>query len=58
MLAGLGLSLHTWVRERIFVMKCERKFKAGDVMHLGIEKLGEQKQNVVAWLDLGGEVLP
>jgi 2,4-diketo-3-deoxy-L-fuconate hydrolase len=32
--------------------------KAGDVMHLGIEKLGEQKQKVVAWHDLGEEVLP
>jgi 2,4-didehydro-3-deoxy-L-rhamnonate hydrolase len=32
--------------------------KAGDVMHLGIEKLGEQKQKVVAWHDLGEEVFP
>jgi len=32
--------------------------KAGDVMHLGIEKLGEQKQKVVAWRDLGEEVFP
>ncbi len=31
--------------------------KAGDVMHLGIEKLGEQRQNVVAWHDLGEQVL-
>ena len=28
--------------------------KAGDEMHLGIEKLGEQRQNVVAWRHLGG----
>ncbi|HEY2463816.1 MAG TPA: fumarylacetoacetate hydrolase family protein [Steroidobacteraceae bacterium] len=26
---------------------------AGDEMHLGIEKLGEQRQKVVAWRDLG-----
>jgi 2,4-didehydro-3-deoxy-L-rhamnonate hydrolase len=32
--------------------------KAGDVMHLGIEKLGEQRQKVVAWHHLGEEVLP
>jgi 2-keto-4-pentenoate hydratase/2-oxohepta-3-ene-1,7-dioic acid hydratase in catechol pathway len=32
--------------------------KAGDEMHLGIEKLGEQKQKVVAWRHLGDEVLP
>jgi 2-keto-4-pentenoate hydratase/2-oxohepta-3-ene-1,7-dioic acid hydratase in catechol pathway len=25
--------------------------KPGDVITLGIEKLGEQKQNVVAWTD-------
>jgi 2-keto-4-pentenoate hydratase/2-oxohepta-3-ene-1,7-dioic acid hydratase in catechol pathway len=31
--------------------------KAGDVMHLGIEKLGEQKQRVVAWRHLGEMVL-
>jgi 2,4-didehydro-3-deoxy-L-rhamnonate hydrolase len=28
--------------------------KAGDEMHLGIEKLGEQRQKVVAWHVLGG----
>jgi 2-keto-4-pentenoate hydratase/2-oxohepta-3-ene-1,7-dioic acid hydratase in catechol pathway len=32
--------------------------KAGDVMHLGIEKLGEQKQKVVAWRHLQDTVLP
>jgi 2,4-diketo-3-deoxy-L-fuconate hydrolase len=32
--------------------------KAGDEMHLGIEKLGEQKQRVVAWRHLGDAVLP
>jgi 2,4-diketo-3-deoxy-L-fuconate hydrolase len=32
--------------------------KAGDVMHLGIEKLGEQRQKVVAWRHRGEEVLP
>jgi 2,4-didehydro-3-deoxy-L-rhamnonate hydrolase len=32
--------------------------KSGDVMHLGIEKLGEQRQKVVAWHHLGEEVLP
>jgi 2,4-didehydro-3-deoxy-L-rhamnonate hydrolase len=32
--------------------------KAGDVMHLGIEKLGEQRQKVVAWHHRGEEVLP
>jgi 2,4-didehydro-3-deoxy-L-rhamnonate hydrolase len=32
--------------------------KAGDEMHLGIEKLGEQRQKVVAWRHLGDEVLP
>lgn len=31
--------------------------KAGDVMELGIAKLGTQTQNVVAWRDLGDEVL-
>jgi 2-keto-4-pentenoate hydratase/2-oxohepta-3-ene-1,7-dioic acid hydratase in catechol pathway len=31
--------------------------KAGDKLHLGIEKLGEQKQNVVAWRHLGEIVL-
>jgi 2-keto-4-pentenoate hydratase/2-oxohepta-3-ene-1,7-dioic acid hydratase in catechol pathway len=29
--------------------------KPGDEMHLGIEKLGEQKQKVIAWRDLGDE---
>jgi 2,4-didehydro-3-deoxy-L-rhamnonate hydrolase len=32
--------------------------KAGDVMHLGIDKLGEQKQRVVAWRHLRDTVLP
>jgi 2-keto-4-pentenoate hydratase/2-oxohepta-3-ene-1,7-dioic acid hydratase in catechol pathway len=32
--------------------------KEGDVMHLGIDKLGEQKQRVVAWRHLGDAVLP
>jgi len=32
--------------------------KAGDVMHLGIDKLGEQRQRVIAWRDLGDAVLP
>jgi len=32
--------------------------KQGDVMHLGIDKLGEQRQRVVAWRDLGDAVLP
>jgi 2,4-didehydro-3-deoxy-L-rhamnonate hydrolase len=31
--------------------------KAGDTMHLGIEKLGEQRQKVVAWRDLGETLL-
>lgn len=31
--------------------------KAGDVMELGIEKLGTQKQQVVLWRHLGDEVL-
>jgi 2-keto-4-pentenoate hydratase/2-oxohepta-3-ene-1,7-dioic acid hydratase in catechol pathway len=30
--------------------------KPGDEMHLGIDKLGEQKQKVIAWRDLGDEV--
>jgi len=30
--------------------------KAGDEMHLGIDKLGEQRQKVIAWRDLGDEV--
>jgi 2-keto-4-pentenoate hydratase/2-oxohepta-3-ene-1,7-dioic acid hydratase in catechol pathway len=32
--------------------------KEGDVMHLGIEKLGEQRQRVVPWRHLGDAVLP
>jgi 2-keto-4-pentenoate hydratase/2-oxohepta-3-ene-1,7-dioic acid hydratase in catechol pathway len=32
--------------------------KAGDEMHLGIEKLGEQKQRVIAWRHLEDAVLP
>jgi 2,4-didehydro-3-deoxy-L-rhamnonate hydrolase len=32
--------------------------KAGDEMHLGAEKLGEQRQKVVAWHHLGSAVLP
>ncbi len=32
--------------------------KAGDVMHLGIERLGEQRQRVIAWRHLGDAVLP
>ncbi|HEX3915171.1 MAG TPA: fumarylacetoacetate hydrolase family protein [Steroidobacteraceae bacterium] len=35
-----------------------RFLKAGDEMHLGIDKLGEQRQKVVAWRHLGDEVLP
>jgi 2,4-didehydro-3-deoxy-L-rhamnonate hydrolase len=31
--------------------------KAGDVMHLSVEKLGVQRQRVVAWRDLGETVL-
>jgi 2-keto-4-pentenoate hydratase/2-oxohepta-3-ene-1,7-dioic acid hydratase in catechol pathway len=31
--------------------------KAGDTMRLGIAGLGEQQQNVIAWRDLGDEVL-
>jgi 2-keto-4-pentenoate hydratase/2-oxohepta-3-ene-1,7-dioic acid hydratase in catechol pathway len=30
--------------------------KAGDCMHLGIEKLGEQRQRVVAWRHRGEEI--
>jgi 2,4-didehydro-3-deoxy-L-rhamnonate hydrolase len=30
--------------------------KPGDEMHLGIDKLGEQRQRVTAWRDLGDEV--
>lgn len=32
--------------------------KEGDVMHLGIDKLGEQRQRVVAWRHLGDAKLP
>jgi 2,4-diketo-3-deoxy-L-fuconate hydrolase len=32
--------------------------KAGDEMHLGIEKLGEQRQKVIDWRHRGDEVLP
>ena len=32
--------------------------KPGDEMHLGIEKLGEQRQRVVEWHHRGDEVLP
>lgn len=32
--------------------------KPGDVMHLGIERLGEQRQRVIPWRDLGDTVLP
>jgi 2-keto-4-pentenoate hydratase/2-oxohepta-3-ene-1,7-dioic acid hydratase in catechol pathway len=32
--------------------------KEGDVMHLGVEKLGEQRQRVIAWRHLGDAVLP
>jgi len=32
--------------------------KEGDTMHLGIEKLGEQRQRVIAWRHLGDEILP
>jgi 2,4-diketo-3-deoxy-L-fuconate hydrolase len=31
--------------------------KAGDRLHLGIEKLGEQNQRVVAWRHLGEEII-
>jgi len=30
--------------------------KPGDEMHLGIDRLGEQRQKVIAWRDLGDEV--
>jgi 2,4-diketo-3-deoxy-L-fuconate hydrolase len=30
--------------------------KPGDEMHLGIDKLGEQRQKIIAWRDLGDEV--
>ena len=32
--------------------------KAGDRLHLGIDKLGEQRQRVVGWRHLGAEILP
>jgi 2-keto-4-pentenoate hydratase/2-oxohepta-3-ene-1,7-dioic acid hydratase in catechol pathway len=32
--------------------------KEGDVMHLGIDKLGEQRQRVVPWRHLGDAALP
>jgi 2,4-diketo-3-deoxy-L-fuconate hydrolase len=32
--------------------------KEGDVMHLGVEKLGEQRQRVIAWHHLGDAVMP
>ena len=32
--------------------------KEGDVMHLGIERLGEQRQRVIAWRHLGDARLP
>jgi 2,4-didehydro-3-deoxy-L-rhamnonate hydrolase len=32
--------------------------KEGDVMHLGVERLGEQRQRVIAWRHLGDAVLP
>lgn len=32
--------------------------RPGDEMHLGIEKLGEQRQKVVAWRHRGDEILP
>ena len=32
--------------------------RPGDEMHLGIERLGEQRQKVVAWRHRGDEVLP
>ncbi|HEX3950410.1 MAG TPA: fumarylacetoacetate hydrolase family protein [Steroidobacteraceae bacterium] len=32
--------------------------KPGDEMHLGMEKLGEQRQKVIAWRDLGDEGAP
>jgi 2-keto-4-pentenoate hydratase/2-oxohepta-3-ene-1,7-dioic acid hydratase in catechol pathway len=35
-----------------------RFLKVGDELHLGIDKLGEQRQRVVAWRNLGNEVLP
>ena len=32
--------------------------KEGDVMHLGVDRLGEQRQRVIAWRHLGDAVLP
>ena len=32
--------------------------REGDHLHLGIDKLGEQRQRVVAWRHLGAEVMP
>ena len=32
--------------------------KEGDVMHLGIDRLGEQRQRVIAWRHLGDAMLP
>jgi 2-keto-4-pentenoate hydratase/2-oxohepta-3-ene-1,7-dioic acid hydratase in catechol pathway len=32
--------------------------KPGDRLHLGVDKLGEQRQSVVAWRHLGDAVLP
>jgi 2,4-didehydro-3-deoxy-L-rhamnonate hydrolase len=32
--------------------------KEGDVMHLGIDRLGEQRQRVIGWRHLGETVLP
>jgi 2,4-didehydro-3-deoxy-L-rhamnonate hydrolase len=32
--------------------------KEGDLMYLGVEKLGEQRQRVIAWRHLGDAVLP
>ncbi len=46
--AGVGLGQKP---EAIFL-------KEGDVMHLGVEKLGEQRQRVIAWRHLGDVVLP
>jgi 2-keto-4-pentenoate hydratase/2-oxohepta-3-ene-1,7-dioic acid hydratase in catechol pathway len=32
--------------------------KEGDLMHLGVERLGEQRQRVIAWRHLGDAMLP
>jgi 2-keto-4-pentenoate hydratase/2-oxohepta-3-ene-1,7-dioic acid hydratase in catechol pathway len=32
--------------------------KEGDVLHLGIDKLGEQRQRVIGWRHLGAAVMP